>query len=758
MRFWTRQWIADQRLHLQLKAALAGTFILFAGTVCAQDTTKFIALENGTTYALSPSPDQESHSAVATEGVAPAYGSLKARAIVRAEPNTDLKELDVSIADAIAGGTHDPALLECINAVREFDHVGAPAIVFVVTCAHRRPDDYDITLAVMKTLAPTSAGADKQPDRRTGGLAQSQSHTADGAVQKLAVKLTRPVPVLRAIASQSITQTVAWRSVAPSLAPSSLLVSETSNRTLPIAFTAHQVDAARIDGEIVKGRLEFTSGETDSNGHAVLPIRISEPFPLGKAKTTIELRSADLALPIYVTYDVTTKLHGAYVFAAILIGLLLGFFTRTILKAVTGRGAARIAGLDLLDKMRTARDRWSEATFRSTVEPLIATLAQTIAVADAAALKDAVTKADSAFAIASMELQQRIATLLGSIETAAALTNSSVHFPATITDALTRAAEGLAAARMQVVHGHVDEGRTAVETATSTMGHAIEDATADWRTSLQRALTTISSLPPLPPQLQTTLKSTVTALTDEISILPAPSRTPDVATILDGVYTIRFIAEHDLVQRVLVPLTIMAEQIAGVLRSIAADARTIESTRTALLAAVHADLDSTLDGPATAVGDLVQALKKELNAAAAAAHVNVAPELAAGAYLDAATKVAHAGNVSTTVLPVHQQPADNTAAAASIVPRRMRPAPLVPTMLLAAPEPLRVARARTFREIVIANVVQFAIAAVGIAIVGLLALLPAFDGTWRGVVAALFWGYAGDISIDALTDAAKRVK
>lgn len=37
-------------------------------------------------------------------------------------------------------------------------------------------------------------------------------------------------------------------------------------------------------------------------------------------------------------------------------------------------------------------------------------------------------------------------------------------------------------------------------------------------------------------------------------------------------------------------------------------------------------------------------------------------------------------------------------------------------------------------------------------------LLPTFDGTWQGVLTALFWGYADDISVDALTDAAKKVK
>src|SRR5262249_26694165 len=163
-----------------------------------------------------------------------------------------------------------------------------------------------------------------------------------------------------------------------------------------------------------------------------------------------------------------------------------------------------------------------------------------------------------AFVIASTDLQQRIATLLGSIETAAALTSSPTEFPRGIADALTTAAQSLAAARMQVVQGDVDAGRLALQTATTALGQTVEEKTPEWRTSLQAALTPMSSLPPVPPPLQTALKATLIALADQISRLPAASRTPNVATILDAVHAIQFIADHDLEQRVLVPLATVA--------------------------------------------------------------------------------------------------------------------------------------------------------------------------------------------------------
>jgi hypothetical protein len=92
------------------------------------------------------------------------------------------------------------------------------------------------------------------------------------------------------------------------------------------------------------------------------------------------------------------------------------------------------------------------------------------------------------------------------------------------------------------------------------------------------------------------------------------------------------------------------------------------------------------------------------------------------------------------------------------VPPLVFRARLVPVPSFGATEPVAVVRARTMWQIAAAKVTQFAVASVGITAVGLLLLLPTFDGTWQGVLGALLWGYAGDISVDALTDAAKKVK
>jgi hypothetical protein len=722
-------------MQVELKAAFACVVMLLASVAHAQNPPKYISIENGTTYALSPGT----------------Y-ALQARIAVRAEPKVNLNDLEVSVVDAIGDGKHAPVLVKCITASKEFNIAGAPAIVLTVNCEHQRPDDYDVTLGVTKKTAPAAArGA---PSEQAGPDNRSESEE----VQKVALKLTRPVPTLRAIAAQSVERIIRWPDVTLSQAPSGLILTETSNRTLPISFTAKQVDNATIDGHAVPGKLEFASAKTDRDGHAELQLTMPERFPLGKAKTTIEIRSSDLAAPIYVVYDVTTKLHGAYVFAAILVGLMLGFVTRTLLKAAIEKGTAKIAALDLIDKMRTAKQRWGESKFRSTVTPLIAGLSEKLTLRDAVALKEAVTKIDSEFTVAFTDLQQRVTTILGSIEAAVALTSSATEFPRAIADALTTAVTELSSARLKVVQGEVDAGRAAAENASTAMGLAVENEAATWRTALQSSLSALDALAPLPPAIRSILPTTLTAIRDQIARMPAASRTPNVASILDAVHAIQFVARHDLVQRVLMPLTTEAEQAISTLRDAGASAPTVETARAVLSRAIQADVDTTLVEPATAAAELLHALQKDLGAAAAAATVNVSAELAAGTYVDAAAKIANASRMAAGGPAAQRQATAGISAPLSFVPPLMLRARLMPTLALAQQEPVQLARARTFREIAAAKGVQFVIAATGIAIIGLLTLLPTFDGTWRGVVAAFFWGYAGDITIDALTDAAKRVK
>jgi hypothetical protein len=702
--------------------------LLVAAPAPAQDAPKLLALEHGTTYAL-----------------AAADRVLSARVPVRAEPKVTLANLELTIADVVVDGRHDPALLACVTPRKEFDTPGAPAIVLTVTCAHRRPDDYDVTIAVL-------AAAPAKPARP-----QTRQTSAPAPVpQKLALKLTRPTPTLRAISAQAVERTVIWGDNISGPSPSRLIISDTSNRTLPLTFTAAQVDNATQGTRSVAGKLAFEPATTDANGRAELALSIADPFPLGTSKTTVEIRSNDLAAPIYVAYEIATRLHWGYVVAAILIGLGLGFLTRTVLKTIVERGAAKVAALDFLDKLSVARARWNQTIFRTAVNRIASTLEDAIRTADAATLKTRVTEADAAFVLAKTALEADVAEILGSIATTTQLTTSPGRFPGAVATALGRAATDLAAAKQRVVGGEVDAGKEAADKITAALAGNVENESAAWRTRLQSALQALDTLTRLPPALQSALTSGLATVRTQIAKAPAPSLSPDIAAILESSHAIAFLAGHDLTEAVLKPLADSAGRAVKILADAGVPAPTIDAASTMLLRAIDDDADTTLEGPAAAAGELVRLLRQEIADAAAAAKVNVSAELAEGRYLDAAAAVADSTRAAAGT---GRRPDPEVAGgrAASVPPLVFR-ARLVPVPSFGANEPIELARARTVFQIAAAKLAQFAVASIGITAVGLLMLLPTFDGTWQGVLAALFWGYAGDISVDALTDAAKKVK
>ena len=703
--------------------------LLVASPASAQDAPKLLALEHGTSYALAAGDK-----------------SLSARIPVRAEPKVSLANLEVAVADVVVDGRRDPALFACVTLRKEFDSPGAPAIVLTVTCSHRRPDDYDVTIAV-RTAPPA------KPAR-----AQTKAQTSAPAPvpQKLALKLTRPVSSLRAISAQAVERTVIWRDNISGPSPSRLIISETSNRTLPLTFTAAQVDNATRGIRSVGGKLAFAPATTDANGRAELALSIAEPFPLGTSKTTVEIRSNDLAAPIYVAYEIATRLHWGYVVAAILIGLGLGFLTRTVLKTIVERGAAKVAALDLLDKLSVARARWNQATFRTAVAGITSTLEDAIRTADVATLKTSVTGADAAFVLAKTALEEDVAEILGSIATTTRLTTSPGRFPSAVATALDRAATHFAAAKQQVLRGDVDAGKAAADKITAALAANVQSESAAWRTRLQSALPTLDTLTPLPPALQAALTSGLATVRAQMAKAPGPSLSSDIAANLESSHAIAFLAGHDLAQGVLKPLADTAGRVVKILADAGVPAPKTDAASTTLLRAIGDDADTTLEAPAVAATDLVRVLRQEIADAAAAAKVDVSAALAEGRVLDAAAAIADSKRLAAGTAQ-RPDPAVAGRPAASVPPLVFR-ARLVPVPSFGASEPIDVARARTVFQIAAAKLAQFAVAAVGITAVGLLMLLPTFDGTWQGVLAALFWGYAGDISVDALTDAAKKVK
>lgn len=645
-------------------------------------------------------------------------GTLGVRIAITGAANVNPAALKVRTMDvADAANDRHPSWTECVKAVNDNRANATPAIV-VTACPALPPGVYAVTISIVKD--------------------------ANAPPQKLLVQLTRPAAELRPLATQTIDRVVSLvRS--QSSAPKSLILNETTGRMPLTGVTVRRAEDVTFENRPIPVTIGFTAPATAEVGRAELPITLEGDFPYGTAKTVVQVRANELAAPLYVAYEIRTRLHGWLLLPAILCGLLLGYLTRVLLKNFVEKRKVKVAALDLLDRIRTERRRRRDATFAAAAAALEQRLADELTrkTVTAASIKTI----DGDFAQALTELQQRIAAVRTAITNAASITSSPDDYPPAIAAALAKARTAFAAAAAAVEAGDATTAKEALDAANDDLAREIDIAANAWRIAVENALNT--QLPPLPKPIQETFAHEANRLRAELAKVPAGQQKPP-AEIVKAVHPAAFAVRHQFAPRVLAPLADYAQRVVDLLANTGKSTAHAAPALTALHTAIATDADVTLARPLAAAAALLEGLRKDITAVAQAAGSDVSNELNAGEYLQAAQNAeqgAMQGGPASDSIAIPGTPA---------APRPFFLPDVVVPQGAAPHDPIVIARRRGLREIFVAELAQFVIAAIGIALVGLLFLLPSFDGTWRGLLTAVFWGYAGDISIDALTEGAKR--
>jgi hypothetical protein len=598
----------------------------------------------------------------------------------------------------------DPSWATCIKSGFHRPEGTTLALLITSTCEALPPATYEVTSAI--------TAADKQ--------------------QLLVLQVTRPAGELRPLATQTVLRVDSLRAVTTE--PAALMLTETSRRTPLTNISAIRVDDVKVGDWPVGGDIKFDHGETDKDGNATLGLHLVGHFPYGKAKTTVAIRANELPTTVYVAYEIHNLLHWWLLFPAIFVGLILGYLTRTVLKRFLDGRSARIAALDLLEKMKRERGRSHDPAFVSAVDPLIAQIETALGGPAAQLTAAVVTATDTSFNKAFADLQQRIVETNRAIDTASASLPASLDFPAAIVAAIKTAELAFAAAHVLANGGDPTAASGALVTATNALNTDVDNAAATWRVDVQGAVATPIQNP-LPGNLSAAFAAAIATINTQLAGLLAVLG-KDAATILNAVRPVRSAIRHDLMEGVVDRLITYAVATINTLKQKGASTQKSEAALKAFQSAIQSDVDTTLQPFVDALDPLLAALAADKAAAAAIAPVSFAAMAGvAGADFGAATIAA--------LLPTGLMRAATPVFASAVAVQY---------------DPISVARKRTFREIAVAQLASFVMASIGITIAGMLFLLATFDGTWRGLLAAVFWGYAGDISVDALTDAAKKVK
>ena len=255
----------------------------------------------------------------------------------------------------------------------------------------------------------------------------------DTRTQRLKVDLVHPPAVVRAVPAAVIIETsVVWPCSTPSLPARSIEIYETSGKSAA-TISGVDTDLARHAGDPSESALELTiaapiaAGGSGSASLAAVPTR---PFSAGTTTGVIELRAPQLATAVPITYEVRAKLCLVPIAIFIVLGLVLGFGGKSLVRRLVARGATRRAIRDVnaaaiaaslatsdatattelrdvsnqcahaLDRVRlwssgAPTDPGSPQSLRKALDAVLARLVQRLATArtDVASLSDAVTPA-----------------------------------------------------------------------------------------------------------------------------------------------------------------------------------------------------------------------------------------------------------------------------------------------------------------------------------------------------------------------------
>jgi hypothetical protein len=608
------------------------------------------------------------------------------------------KEIDIATMHVASAKGSDPTWAQCIKSGFVRPEGSTLAILILDTCSALPPATYEMNVAI----------------------------TAPKKEQRLLFQVTRPAAEIRPLSTQTVERINSLFDVKTQ--PGALTVLETTGRTPLTNVSALRVDDVTLDGHPIGGDITFDTSK-DVNGIVRLPLHLTGHFPYGKAKATVALRAAELTGPTYVAYEIQNRLHWWLLLPVIFAGLLLGYLTRTTLKRFLEGRKARIAALDLLDKMEREGRRYKDQEFAAAVGPLIANI-QTALRGAAADLATTVNDTSTKFTAAFNTLQQKITDTNRAIESASQTLPQVLDFPTGINNAIAEAAAAFPAAHDAANGGDPTSATATLRKVMEALTHDVREAAATWRSDVQNAAaTTLKNA--LPPNVNAPFTTAIATLNAQLVQIPGA----DVATTLSAVTQARFTIRHDIVQGVFAPLARYAQKTIDDIKQSGASAAGSEAALAKLREAIQNDVETTLQAEMEAIDPLLTALANEKAAAPAGQPIPL-------------TSIA---------------PAEATAAESEMATLLPEPEPSFIRRFFSTPamrqhDPIAVDRKRTFAEILAGELASFVIAAIGITIAGALFLLPTFDGTPRGLLTALFWGYAGDISVDALTEAAKKYR
>lgn len=589
-----------------------------------------------------------------------------------------------------------------------------------------RPGTYDVTLYVQPPPPPPA---------KQGTIAASPP-------QKLTLQIIRPAATVQAPMSATIKRVVGNPFGEDTTLETPIILHETGGRSAVRSLTA-KIEPPQHDGETTTAMVALQIPDISAAGDSKGTFSYDGKFPLGTATTKAVITSPQLVAPVSIDIQIKTRRHLAYLFGAIVAGLALGYVIRVALANSIAKREVRLQALALVRRMKAEASRRKDATFVTRVSNAANALESAIG-GKAAAITLAVATADTELRTSLEDLNQRKIAVVGDIDALTTDVSTPWQLPQTLADLVAEVRNALGSARLKALAEDVDGAKTDAAAIRSTFADCVDSQAQEWALHTRTAADALlSDVPSVPAATKTMLATAVAEVTAQLNaVVTASSATPTstLAAIDAAERAIRWsfsrplqqLAEH--VQKAIAILNTSAvddllEQYRAMLRA----PELLPPARAALFALlaklrtviVDASADKTAVIASLDAGDYV-----------AAARVAVTR----GAERGTLTKAGGALSPSTPDAIVAETRRDQL-----LMSRLFTTAVPISTIV-----PLDVLQWQSLTQLAAAKFLRFVLASIGILVVGVMTMHAKFEGTPADLATAFFWGFAIDVSVDAL--------
>jgi len=646
-----------------------------------------------------------------------------------------------------------------------------------------------------KTPAPLAFGIELRidtsalPGPDTYEVLLAVQHKGSTEQQTLRLQIGIPAATLRAKTGLLIEQTLPWWGGSARAGTPLLVVTETGRKSYAELHGAVSVVTDSPQMSAVHGEVLLVDKPVVPRGEMqTIRFKTSGEFPLGTVKGMLDLQAPQLSTSAVVPFEVRTRRDHVLIILLILLGLVAGLLTRTVL-------SARIALGEQLVKLDTLRDSLTadaaQQADRATIKKLhalVRSLDEAQKSTNPQQISDRLRDAETE----RREIMQALSSARTTIEARLQahqklLAEPLDALPPTVCSVLEKAPKELPDIQSLIEKGDVTEAVLRLDDAERRMRHELWAVLRTWHDALAMELQRLPDPPiPLLARDQTVLRSSLSPLIQQAGPLIASidQQSPDTALLLGlarqlhaaVLRTTPWLAEalnqalistrdvlrslglsEDLPLQALSP--IRHELFDGdglkLLKKLRAQAQSLGQSQAQALQRILA-LPLISDERRSELTDL---RKREANLDALSRAMEFQQEDAARHSAEISVlrgPVRMAAAVAKT--PLGASPAGVSMPVMLPTPTQVPVGGIASPGILAVPPPQEPTRKPSRFRLNLMKILQRTLSGLGITAVGYLLFQAQFVGTAHELITIFFWGFSADISVESLITFSKGLR